>query len=206
MISGTPCLWIAASSASTQASAPRLLDLAPSQNSAACPVQLRLPKQWAACVADQSSFCARIVAATERAGQKACPRPDRGSLSKANWPLLACSNLMSGPCSRLSAALANTSAARRKRSAFHYVIWFGCTSKRAPSCANVWSPLTAAIATFALNTAVCLRRGESAYRPSPGFHHLACSTPGNLHRSLTIDAPVPPHQAPAPVRPAADGG
>src|SRR5680860_926697 len=82
------------------------------------------------------------------------------SFSKANWPLLACSNLMSGPCSRLSAALANTSPARRKSSAFHCVIWFECTSKRAANCASVWSPLMAAIATFALNTAVWLRRGR----------------------------------------------
>jgi len=60
----------------------------------------------------------------------------------------------------LSAAVANTSAARCNNSIFHCVIWFGCTSNRSASCTSVWSPFTAANATFALNAAEWLRRGR----------------------------------------------
>jgi len=60
----------------------------------------------------------------------------------------------------LSAAVANTSAARCNNSLFHCVIWFGCTSNRSASCTSVWSPFTAANATFALNAAEWLRRGR----------------------------------------------
>jgi hypothetical protein len=82
------------------------------------------------------------------------------SFSSANWPILACSVLMSGPPSRFSAAVANTSAARCNNSVFHCVIWFGWTSNRSASCTSVYSPFTAANATLALNAAEWLRRGR----------------------------------------------
>ena len=54
----------------------------------------------------------------------------------------------------------NTSAARSSSSTFHCVIWFGCRSNWLASSARVFSPRTAASATFALNSAEWFRRGR----------------------------------------------
>lgn len=59
----------------------------------------------------------------------------------------------SGLTSRFSLAVVKTVEARSRSSAFHWVIWFGWTSKRSASCASVCLPFTAAKATFALKAA-----------------------------------------------------
>ena len=46
-----------------------------------------------------------------------------------------------------------TSSAPSSNCFFHWVIWFGCTSKRCASSARVCSPFKAASATFDLNLA-----------------------------------------------------
>src|SRR5260370_9726141 len=111
----------------------------------------------------------QIVSAVDHRFALASPmrpsEPDKKSFSSANCPILACSVLRSGPCSRFSAAVANTSAARCNNSVFHCVIWFGLTSNRSASFTSVWSPFTAANATFALNAAEWLRRRPATFFP-----------------------------------------
>src|SRR5437763_7930701 len=80
---------------------------------------------------------------------------------------------MSGPASRFSAAVAKTSAARCKSSAFHCVIWLGWTSNRSANCTSVCSPLMAASATFALKAAEWLRRGRLILS-APSGHPAHC--------------------------------
>jgi hypothetical protein len=53
-----------------------------------------------------------------------------------------------------------TSAALSNNWAFQAVIWFGWTSNIWASSASVFSPFSAAKATFALKAAVWLRRGR----------------------------------------------
>ena len=77
------------------------------------------------------------------------------SISIACWPILACNEPMSGPpaASLRSAAVAKISVERMINSDFHCVIWFVCTSYCVLNSPSVFSPLTAAKATFALNAA-----------------------------------------------------
>src|SRR3954469_2247590 len=99
----------------------------------------------------------------------------------ASWPIFACRSLTLGPSvPRFSAAVANTSPAFSSSCAFHCVICCGWTSKRSASCASVWSPLTAASATFAFKVDEWLRRGRfiapaplRAYRPIKAESHLS---------------------------------
>src|SRR5260370_5339529 len=122
--------------------------------------------------------------------------PDKKSFSSANCPILACSVLRSRPCSRFSAAVANTSAARCSNSVFHLVIWFGLTSNRSASFTSVWSPFTAANATFALNAAEWLRRGPLILF-SPFFNGSVLAPQKQaLHPTTPPNSRVPsPHSA-----------
>ena len=58
------------------------------------------------------------------------------------------------------AASPNTPEAPSKSCVRHCAIWFGCTSNCWASSASVFSPLTAASATFALKAGVWFRRGR----------------------------------------------
>src|SRR5713226_2103332 len=93
--------------------------------------------------------------------------PDKKSFSSASSPILACSVFKStaGVASAPAAPEPNTAAAPSSNCAFQFVIWFGCTSNSCASSANVFSPLMAANATFALNAGVWFRRARRVIFP-----------------------------------------
>ena len=96
---------------------------------------------------------------SEDGARPACKnRPYEKSFSSVSWPIFACSSFKS-TCGSLDAVppAPNTSATRSCNYRFHSVIWFGRTSNCCANSASVCSPLTAAIATFALNAAKCVR-------------------------------------------------
>src|SRR6185437_3446643 len=70
-----------------------------------------------------------------------------------------------------------TSAAPLSSCAFHWVIWFGCTSNCSASCTIVRSPLIAATATLALNAGEWFRRGR-LFIVAPDSPTLACPLSG----------------------------
>src|SRR5215204_371746 len=80
-------------------------------------------------------------------------------LARVSSPILACSVFTStGGLAAFSAP--NTSAAPSRSWAFHWVIWLGGTSNCWASSAKVFSPFTAARATFALKAGEWFRRGR----------------------------------------------
>src|SRR3954466_7202514 len=87
--------------------------------------------------------------------------PSKKSLVSVSSPILAWRVLTStGGAPRSVFSDPNTPAARSRSSAFQAVIWLGWTSNCCASSASVFSPLTAAKATFALKAGVWFRRGR----------------------------------------------
>jgi hypothetical protein len=86
--------------------------------------------------------------------------PDRKSFSGVSSPIFACSSFRSttGAVSAAAEPAPNNPAALSCNCAFQATIWAGCTSKRLANSANVFSPLMAAKATFALKLGLCVRR------------------------------------------------
>src|SRR5215207_6101615 len=83
------------------------------------------------------------------------------SLARVSSPILACSVFTSiGGASVPAFSDPNTPAAPSSNCAFHWVIWLGCTSNCWANSARVFSPFTAARATFALKAGVWFRRGR----------------------------------------------
>src|SRR5919107_2411790 len=87
--------------------------------------------------------------------------PSKKSLARVSSPILACSVLTStGGLADPAFSAPNTPAAPSRSWAFHWVIWFGCTSNCWANSARVLSPFTAARATFALKAGEWFRRGR----------------------------------------------
>src|SRR5215211_3127142 len=87
--------------------------------------------------------------------------PDKKSLVSVSSPIFACSVFTSmGSAASAFASLPNTPAAPSRSCAFQLVIWFGCRSNCCASSASVFSPFTAARATFALKAGLWFRRGR----------------------------------------------
>src|SRR5215212_6642770 len=83
------------------------------------------------------------------------------SLARVSSPILACSVLTSsGGFAEAAFSAPNTPAAPSRSWAFHWVIWFGCTSNCWANSARVLSPFTAARATLALKAGEWFRRGR----------------------------------------------
>src|SRR5215207_8201862 len=82
------------------------------------------------------------------------------SLARVSSPILACSVFTStGGLADAAFSAPNTPATPSRSCAFHWVIWFGCTSNCCASSARVLSPFTAARATLALKAGEWFRRG-----------------------------------------------
>src|SRR6185295_9630188 len=83
--------------------------------------------------------------------------PARKSRSTCNWPILRCRSSMTFASSTAGALLpgANNSLARLISSCFQVLIIVGWTPNSDDSSARVFSPDSAAIATRALNSALC---------------------------------------------------
>src|SRR6202040_3175845 len=84
--------------------------------------------------------------------------PARKSRSTWSWPILRCRSSMTFCASPTAGALlprANSSPARFTSSCFQSLIIVGLTPNSADSSARVFSPESAAIATRALNSALC---------------------------------------------------
>src|SRR3954471_14777037 len=97
--------------------------------------------------------------------------PDKKSLVSVSSPILACSVFTSTAGAAAFGSDPNPPAAPSRSSAFQAVIWLGWTSNCWASSASVFSPLTAARATFALKAGEWFRRGRllivsPALRPS----------------------------------------
>src|SRR4051812_34160676 len=99
--------------------------------------------------------------------------PDKKSLVSVSSPIFACSVFTStaGVDGSDLGSDPNTPAAPSRSCAFQAVIWLGWTSNGCASSASVFSPFTAAKATFALKAGVWFRRGRllivsPALRPS----------------------------------------
>src|SRR4029079_3646813 len=150
-------------------------------------------------VSGRSSLCAQQAGFAERAGQKACPRLERGSFVSVSSPILACNVFTStaGVAGSDLGSEPNTPAAPSRTWAFHVVIWLGWTSNCCASSASVFSPLTAARATFALNAGEWCRRGRllivsPALQPSwppsgRNATYLTCSKiPGQLSQPSSV--------------------
>jgi hypothetical protein len=91
-----------------------------------------------------------------------CGCPFSELAPSVNSPILACNVFTSTAGSAASAALwaPKKPAAPSSNCVRHVVIWFGCTSNCCVSSASVFSPFTAAWATFALNAGLSFRRGR----------------------------------------------
>src|SRR4051812_517869 len=88
--------------------------------------------------------------------------PDKKSLVSVSSPILAC-NVFTSTAGVAGSDLGsdpNTPAAPSRSCAFQAVIWLGWASNCCASSASVFSPLTAAKATFALKAGVWFRRGR----------------------------------------------
>src|SRR6202035_4504661 len=84
--------------------------------------------------------------------------PARKSRSTCSWPILRCRSSMTfcpSPTAGALLARANSSPARFTSSCFQSLIIVGWTPNSADSSARVFSPESAAIATRALNSALC---------------------------------------------------
>src|SRR5215207_5485241 len=113
--------------------------------------------------------------------------PSKKSFARVSSPILAWRVLTStgGAPGVVRASAPNTPAAPSRSSAFQAVIWLGWTSNCCASSASVFSPLTAARATFALKAGVWFRRGRllivsPAPRPSwppsgRNYTHRSCA-------------------------------
>src|SRR3954463_13632647 len=86
--------------------------------------------------------------------------PDKKSLVSVSSPILACSVFTSTAGAADFGSQPNTLAAPSRSWAFQAVIWLGWTSNCRASSASVFSPFTAAKATFALKAGVWFRRGR----------------------------------------------
>src|SRR6186713_31820 len=120
--------------------------------------------------------------------------PSKKSFARVSSPILARRVLTStggGAPGVVRASAPNTPAAPSRSSVFQAVIWLGWTSNCCASSASVFSPLTAARATFALKAGVWFRRGRllivsPALQPSwppsgRNATYLTCSKiPGQL--------------------------
>src|SRR4030088_1573871 len=101
------------------------------------------------------------------------------SFSSVSSPILAWSDFTStgGGLAPAPTGDPDTPAAPSWSSAFHCVIWLGCTSKCCASSATVFWPLIAANATFALNAGVWFRRARLLI-VSPDSSGTACPLSG----------------------------
>src|ERR1035438_3451619 len=98
--------------------------------------------------------------------------PSKKSFSRVNWPILACKDFTSTVVVASSAfASPKTPAAPSRSWLFHCVIWLACTSNCSASSESVFSLLSAAKATLALNTAEWFLRGRLLIG-SPLLSHL----------------------------------
>src|SRR5271155_5101618 len=126
--------------------------------------------------------------------------PSKKSFSQVRAPILACSVFTSPEGSPARPASdPNPPAAPSSSRPFQSVIWFGCTSKSCASSASVFSPFTAAKATFALKAAVWFRLARLVM-VSPDPRHTRRSQAENP-LILLPRFPKPPLIASAPRRP-----
>jgi len=96
------------------------------------------------CANDRSSLCARQqTGLPERAGQKIVRQRQLANLACSVFPSTG------GPPGRCLVRTKHTGRALRNWLR-HVVIWFGCTSNCCTNSVSVFSPFTAASATFAL--------------------------------------------------------
>ena len=156
----------------------QVIDAAPAD-----PERLGLPGDRQIMRSGRSSLCAQQTGLAERAGQKiVAPASARRS-----WH--AASSHRPGSAASAFGFRSRTPRQPRPEAApSSCVIWLGCTSNCCASSASVFSPFTAAKATFALKAGVWFRRGRLRHRLSCAAAILA-AVRQKLHLSRCPDFP-----------------